>query len=981
MADGTIDNLKIKVTADTKQAKSAFDKLKSQVENMKIKAPSLGKITEKLAGIRNAAQKVNNVEIKGIKPSTLKSYDELSKRIKSIRQGGKSVADYISDFAKVNPNGKYADFKEWANRIDASDVMTRAKALNLSGRAEMHNLKKSEVEDAFGGKSYNEWLNTYNSRIKEAARSNEVFSDSLKKQAGAAREASGSIRSQSKVADTMSKMGNISRKLTAPLKKVSDIISKLGKNLGGKLLSGASKFNGVLGKMAGMLSRVLRYRAIAFVLNQIRDAFQEGTGNLYQYSKAMGGQFASSMDSAATSLQYFRNSIGAMSAPILNALIPIFDNFTDKIVDSINWLNQLFAKLSGASSWTKAIRQQKEYAEAADESGKANKRLLAGFDELNIVGGSGSGSGKTATPDYSTMFEEVAMDGYNTPDFAQSLLDAVNNGRWAEVGAALAQKLNSLFDGIDLTNAGQKLADKLNGVIDFALSFMREFDFEGLGARIGEAVNGVFDNLDLESAGRLFAEKWNALIGTIKGLAETLEWEDIGKGIAAFINGWFDELNLDDLVSAFNSFATGLLDAMNATVDNLQWKDIGEKIGESIMDIKFTDILSKAADTLGSSLAGLLATASGLIQGLDWWELGRTLISSIKGIVTSIPWTDIIHNAFDLLGSAIGAATALVISVLESLWGEFVNGWKTVFGYFEEKINDAGGNVILGIYNGIKDAISAVGEWIKTNIFEPFISGFEKAFGIDGENSTETASKGKALMVGLYNGIKEKITGVYTWIKTNIFTPFINAVNSIFGINGNKSTVMSSKGSTLTTSLKDGMASKWGGLTSWMSDKLNSLVTLVSDKFGKMKSIASSVWESISGTFDKVKDWTTSKFGKIFGIGGYASGGFPAVGQLFVAREAGPELVGTMGGRNAVANNGQIIAGIQAGVTNAMSTVLSQSGGSANRSVEEQNALLREQNRLLAKIAEKELTVSPSVALGRVVKKSQRLAETVTGGV
>ena len=64
-----------------------------------------------------------------------------------------------------------------------------------------------------------------------------------------------------------------------------------------------------------------------------------------------------------------------------------------------------------------------------------------------------------------------------------------------------------------------------------------------------------------------------------------------------------------------------------------------------------------------------------------------------------------------------------------------------------------------------------------------------------------------------------------------------------------------------------------------------------------------------------------------------------------------------------------------------MSTVLSQSGGSANRSVEEQNALLREQNRLLAKIAEKELTVSPSVALGRVVKKSQRLAETVTGGV
>ncbi|MGM9682057.1 MAG: hypothetical protein ACI3XQ_00510, partial [Eubacteriales bacterium] len=111
---------------------------------------------------------------------------------------------------------------------------------------------------------------------------------------------------------------------------------------------------------------------------------------------------------------------------------------------------------------------------------------------------------------------------------------------------------------------------------------------------------------------------------------------------------------------------------------------------------------------------------------------------------------------------------------------------------------------------------------------------------------------------------------------------------------------------------------------------------------------------------------------------GFASGGYPSIGQLFIAREAGPEMVGTIGGRNAVANNGQIIAGIQYGVAAAMNSVLSGSGDSGNS--EEQNSLLREQNRLLRKIAEKELIVSPSVSLGRVVKKSQKLAETVTGG-
>lgn len=50
----------------------------------------------------------------------------------------------------------------------------------------------------------------------------------------------------------------------------------------------------------------------------------------------------------------------------------------------------------------------------------------------------------------------------------------------------------------------------------------------------------------------------------------------------------------------------------------------------------------------------------------------------------------------------------------------------------------------------------------------------------------------------------------------------------------------------------------------------------------------------------------------------YASGGFPDVGELFMARETGPELVGSIGNRTAVANNDQIVEGISAGVYNAM---------------------------------------------------------------
>lgn len=59
----------------------------------------------------------------------------------------------------------------------------------------------------------------------------------------------------------------------------------------------------------------------------------------------------------------------------------------------------------------------------------------------------------------------------------------------------------------------------------------------------------------------------------------------------------------------------------------------------------------------------------------------------------------------------------------------------------------------------------------------------------------------------------------------------------------------------------------------------------------------------------------------------YAAGGFPAEGEMFVAREAGPELVGSIGNRTAVANNDQIVDAVSQGVYSAVVQAMSQSGG------------------------------------------------------
>lgn len=59
----------------------------------------------------------------------------------------------------------------------------------------------------------------------------------------------------------------------------------------------------------------------------------------------------------------------------------------------------------------------------------------------------------------------------------------------------------------------------------------------------------------------------------------------------------------------------------------------------------------------------------------------------------------------------------------------------------------------------------------------------------------------------------------------------------------------------------------------------------------------------------------------------YAAGGFPSMGEVFVAREAGPEMVGSIGGRTAVANNDQIVEAVSRGVYQAVVQAMGQSGG------------------------------------------------------
>lgn len=100
------------------------------------------------------------------------------------------------------------------------------------------------------------------------------------------------------------------------------------------------------------------------------------------------------------------------------------------------------------------------------------------------------------------------------------------------------------------------------------------------------------------------------------------------------------------------------------------------------------------------------------------------------------------------------------------------------------------------------------------------------------------------------------------------------------------------------------------------------------------------------------------------GVGAYATGGFPDMGQLFIAREAGAELVGSIGGKTAVANNDQIVESVSRGVYEAVVTAMTKGGGMDGRdlvlnvdgatlgrvAIKEINKVTKQEGRLLLKI-------------------------------
>lgn len=132
----------------------------------------------------------------------------------------------------------------------------------------------------------------------------------------------------------------------------------------------------------------------------------------------------------------------------------------------------------------------------------------------------------------------------------------------------------------------------------------------------------------------------------------------------------------------------------------------------------------------------------------------------------------------------------------------------------------------------------------------------------------------------------------------------------------------------------------------YLVEKVKGILDKISEKWQSFKETVSGYIDSLIGKVQEIiswiqalKEWWASAKQSIseaqsmanserYGFGLFASGGYPSEGELFIARERGPEMVGTIGSRTAVANNDQIVSAIEGGVFRAVSSAMSVSNGS-----------------------------------------------------
>lgn len=538
--------------------------------------------------------------------------------------------------------------------------------------------------------------------------------------------------------------------------------------------------------------------------------------------------------------------------------------------------------------------------------------------------------------------ESAAKAGKAAAEWVNGVLDKFREKRqeFFDAGKNLIQ---GFIDGIkDLRD---KAISAVTGIADSAVDKFKTLlgihspstVFAGLGGYLVEGLaNGISGAKDLAE------NAMQKLSDSVIALGQQLTQENYGMGdanIAITADG--DKSNLEktamslrnvlsnvgggltDWLKKIKSAFTDFSDGINAV------SDIGKKISQG-----FTDSINALSNTSKSIV--------------ETKKAFKSVFSDIKTYVKSSIAE--VENEYHYNG-ALSAAGLAIQKAFEGAYlalDKISTAVKSLSGTIDSIKN------VVKTFNDLKTKVGEVIDQVPVlkDAYNGLKTFFSNLFGTD-SGVVKIVSDGWDL-------IKTKASEALTFISGKIGALGVGGAS---GSSGGLASTLGAIGSTALPAgagvLGAGAALGLGitGHVQWIKDLKNTW----SDS---SKSFGEKVFNTVNDTLTDI----FNPFGAVIKIAknkfGFAEGGFPDDGQLFLARESGPEFVGSMGGHTAVANNDQIVEGIREGVESAMA---------------KQNELLRQQNELLKALLEKESTseISVSSISQAISRVNQRNGKTI----
>lgn len=488
------------------------------------------------------------------------------------------------------------------------------------------------------------------------------------------------------------------------LGRIADGAKSVGKHIADRVTRPFKTAAAAVEKWKVAIGRIAFYRVVREAIRTISDGFKEGTKNLYEYSRIVGTEFAPAMNSLATSSLYLKNSLGAMAAPLIQALAPAIDFIIDKFVALLNVIGKVFAALTGKSVYTQAKKHAVEYGEAAKDASKATKDFLLGIDELNVLNDKDSGAGGAAS-DFGDMFEEVEVPN-DIKDWAAQIRDAIENGEWRKVGEIVAEKLNEVVDSWDSYAWGAKLGKLINNGLNVAYGFLTTFDFENLGRKVADAINGIFDAVDWDLLGRTFAAGWNGLFDFIYGFITGFHWDVFGKAVADAIVGFFSEIHWERIIEILQAGIEGVRQALVGFLSEL---------GERLDIHGITDPLVEIVNTVADTVQKVIDLTVEWAKSLDFIPI----LGAFENLLSAIaPLVETLSNG--LLWAYQNVLLPLATWTIETAIPEAINFFAEAFTKLNEVLNKIDFTPIIEAFQRLGESISPLIETISDGLMWGF---------------------------------------------------------------------------------------------------------------------------------------------------------------------------------------------------------------------------------------------------------------------